>query len=126
MPAELTTVPLLLISDTKGNREFLLDKELYIIGRDSKCDIRLISPFVSRHHATLVRLQDANGVLYYRIVDGDLRGQPSTNGILVNGRKVTSHKLRNEDEILFAPNVVIVYYWLGQDDEMECKKLVAS
>ncbi|MBW4519730.1 MAG: FHA domain-containing protein [Scytolyngbya sp. HA4215-MV1] len=126
MPAEPKPVPLLLISDTKGNREFLLDKELYIIGRDSKCDIRLVSPFVSRHHATLVRFQEANGASYYRIVDGDLRGQPSTNGILINGRKLTSHKLKNEDEIVFAPNVMIVYYGLERGDEMECKKLVAS
>ncbi|HEY9806348.1 MAG TPA: FHA domain-containing protein [Candidatus Obscuribacterales bacterium] len=106
---------LLIIEDDKGRREFVLTNPIYSIGRDPKCDIRLISQFVSRRHATLVQLPHEDGSYYYRVVDGNLKGKPSANGLLVNGRKLQAHDLRNEDEIVFGPQVKAVYYLLKQD-----------
>jgi hypothetical protein len=54
---------------------------VYSIGRDPRCDIRLFSQFVSRRHATLVRLPREDGSSFYRIVDGDAKGKPSANGL---------------------------------------------
>ncbi len=106
---------LLIIEDNKGRREYTLDSPVYSIGRDPKCDIRLISQFVSRRHATLVQLPNDDGSSYYRIVDGNLKGKPSANGLLINGRKVQAHDLHDEDKVVFGPNVHAIYYSLKRD-----------
>jgi pSer/pThr/pTyr-binding forkhead associated (FHA) protein len=106
---------LLIIEDEKGRREFPLEESVYSLGRDPSCDIRLFSQFVSRHHATLVRRQREDGSHYYQIVDGNLKGKPSANGLLINGRKLQAYDLDNEDEIVFGPQVSAKYYLLKQD-----------
>ena len=112
MPAQSHPNHLLIIEDDKGRKEFPLEEAVYSIGRDPKSDIRLFSQFVSRRHATLVRRHHEDGSPYYRIVDGNLKGKPSANGLLINGRKVPSHDLKNEDEIVFGPQVSAKYYLL--------------
>jgi pSer/pThr/pTyr-binding forkhead associated (FHA) protein len=114
MPVEPHHSHLLIIEDDKGRREFLLDQETYIIGRDPQCNVRLISQFVSRRHATLIREEDAKIGMRYRIVDG-YEGKASANGLLINGRKTQNHDLQNEDEIVFGPRVRAIYYLLQRD-----------
>ena len=106
---------LLIIEDDKGRREYTLDSPVYSIGRDPKCDIRLISQFVSRRHATLVQLPNEDGSYYYRIVDGNLKGKPSANGLLINGRKLQAHDLQDQDKVIFGPQVQAIYYLLKRD-----------
>ncbi|MBW4519974.1 MAG: FHA domain-containing protein [Scytolyngbya sp. HA4215-MV1] len=115
MPSEPHQNHLLIIEDDKGRREFTLDKDLYTIGRDPKCDVRLVSQFVSRRHATLVRMRNDDESIYYRIVDGNLKGKHSANGLLINGRKLQAHDLQNEDEVVFGPQVRAIYYSLRRD-----------
>jgi pSer/pThr/pTyr-binding forkhead associated (FHA) protein len=118
---------LLILEDDQGRKEFPLESSLYSIGRGRECSIRLMSQFVSRRHATLVRLpRDPNShSYYYRIVDGDGKGKPSANGFMINGRKMLAHDLKNEDEIVFGPKVRAIYYLLknsqrsGQTDASE-------
>jgi pSer/pThr/pTyr-binding forkhead associated (FHA) protein len=105
----------LIVQDDKGRREFPLGGEVYSIGRAPNCDIRLYSLFVSRRHATLVRRQREDGSYYYRIVDGDLKGQLSSNGILINSHKVPAHNLENEDVVTFDPRVTAKYYRLKRE-----------
>jgi pSer/pThr/pTyr-binding forkhead associated (FHA) protein len=58
-------------------------------------------------------------------VDGDAKGKASSNGLMINGRKIPNHDLRNEDEIVFGPQVRAIYYLLkntqrlGQTDSSE-------
>ena len=59
------------------------------IGRVPGCDLQIDSPSVSRYHA-LVHVGDRDTVIE------DLG---STNGVLVNGRKVTRHVLCDGDEV---------------------------
>ncbi len=106
---------LLIIEDDQGRKEFTLDGPIYSIGRDSKCDIRLFSQFVSRRHAMLVQVPRKDGSTYYQIVDGDSNGKSSANGLLINGRKLSTHDLRNEDEIIFGPQVRAIYYMLSRE-----------
>ena len=115
MASKLNQNHLLIIEDDQGRKEFDLDGPVYSIGRDPRCDIRLFSQFVSRRHATLVRLPREDGSSYYRIVDGDSKGKPSANGLLINGRKIPAHDLKNEDEIVFGPQVRAIYYLLKRD-----------
>ena len=115
MASQLNQNHILLVEDNQGRKEFNLDAPVYSIGRDAECDIRLFSQFVSRRHATLVRLQQEDGSSYYRIVDGDSKGKLSANGLLINGRKTPAHDLRNKDEIVFGPQVCAIYYSLVLD-----------
>ncbi|WP_066377668.1 MULTISPECIES: FHA domain-containing protein [unclassified Anabaena] len=118
---------LLIIEDDQGRQELTLEHSVYSIGRGRECNIRLISQFVSRRHATLVRLPryPHGNSYYYRIVDGDGQGKPSANGFMINGRKMPAHDLKNEDEIVFGPKVRAIYYILknsqrsGQTDASE-------
>lgn len=111
-PEESNDQYLLIVEDDKGRKEIPLGKAMYSIGRDPKCDIRLFSQFVSRRHATLVRRNRDDGSPYYRIVDGDPQGQPSANGLLINGRKLQAHDLQDTDEVVFGPKVSAKYYML--------------
>lgn len=106
---------LLIIEDDKGRREFVLEGSVYSVGRDSCCDIRLVSQFVSRQHATLVRHTQADGNYRYQIVDGNLKGKRSANGLLINGRKLQTHDLEDKDAIVFGPKVQAVYYLLERE-----------
>jgi len=127
MAAQTNESHLLILEDDQGRKEFPLERPVYSIGRDKTCDIRLVSQFVSRRHATLVRLprDDSSHRYYYRIVDGDAKGKPSSNGIMINGRKMLAHDLKNEDEVVFGPQVRAIYYLLrdtmrsGQTDSSE-------
>lgn len=108
---------LLIIQDERGRRRLVLENEIYSIGRDHDCDIRLYSLFVSRRHATLMRMHHEDGTDFYRIVDGTLEGQPSANGLMINGRKFKSYDLQNEEEIVFGPQVRAVYYRVRRGDK---------
>lgn len=115
MAAQSNQNHLLIIEDDKGRKEFPLRGDVYSIGRDPKSDIRLFSQFVSRRHATLVRRHREDGSPYYRIVDGNLKGKPSANGLMINGRKLQAHDLEDEDEVVFGPQVSAKYYLLKSD-----------
>lgn len=127
MAPETNESHLLILEDDQGRKEFPLEHSVYSIGRDRDCNIRLVSQFVSRRHATLVRLprEHNSHSFYYRIVDGDAKGKPSANGLMINGRKIPAHDLKNEDEIVFGPQVRAIYYLLrntqrsGQTDSSE-------
>jgi hypothetical protein len=47
----------------------------------------------------------------YRIIDGDLSGKPSVNGVIINHhvKIASSHDLCNGDVITLAPNVELTY-----------------
>lgn len=101
---------LLIIEDDRGClQEHVLGAPLHSIGRDPKCDIRLSSRFVSRRQATLVQITNDDGSYHYRIVDGVPKGRSSSNGMLVNGRKMLACDLHDQDEIMFGPQVRVTY-----------------
>jgi hypothetical protein len=60
-----------------------------LIGRDPAAAIRIASRYVSREHAVILRRDGADQLL-------DLR---SRNGTLVNGRRITEHRLGDGDVI---------------------------
>jgi diguanylate cyclase (GGDEF)-like protein/PAS domain S-box-containing protein len=102
-----------LLSIQSGGSEqvILLESSTYSIGRHEANSIVLNSSAISRHHATLLRLSDPKTKKYYfRIVDGDLNGKPSLNGISINDRRCSSHDLQNQDVITFSDDIKITYY----------------
>ena len=105
----------LIIEDDKGRQEFPLRKPTYSMGRSPECDIRLRSQFVSRHHATVYRRIREDGSSYYHIVDGDMEGKRSVNGLLINKNKEISHDLQDGDEVVFGPQVFAIYQYRQRD-----------
>jgi pSer/pThr/pTyr-binding forkhead associated (FHA) protein len=73
MPFQLNLNHLLIVEDDQGRKQFNLDAPVYLLGRDPGCDIRLFSQFVSRRHATLLRVSREDGTYYYRLLTAILR-----------------------------------------------------
>jgi len=70
-------------------KEFELKDSKILIGRSELCDISISSRFVSKHHALLVRTENAMHLL-------DLN---STNGTFINSRRIQSKVMRHDDVI---------------------------
>ena len=103
-------LPVLVVEDTKGKRIFYLDTNIYSLGRDSKASIVIHSKLVSRHHATLLRVSNPENINdLFQIIDGDLQGNHSTNGLLVNGKQCLSHTLQHKDVIKLGGEVQASY-----------------
>lgn len=94
---------ILSIQYPEGIRTILLQKERYLIGRDRHNEIILLDTTVSRCHAMLVRVLVPNSKDYcYRVIDGDLSGKASKNGIYINLMPCSSKDLEDGDLISFA------------------------
>ena len=119
MSSEKQTYHYLAIEDESGKRIVPLTNSTYSIGRHSSNSIVLQSKFISRQHAILLRVTTPENSNYtFRIVDGDLQGNCSTNGLLVNGQKRKSHALQHGDFILFGKNAKIKYYTVSESDDL--------
>jgi diguanylate cyclase (GGDEF)-like protein len=104
----------LTVEDPKGFRNFLLHDMTYSLGRSLTSSIVLRSNLVSRQHATLLAVpSNVKDSYFFRIVDGNLNGTRSTNGILINGKKRFSHMLSHGDKILFSKDTKVVYQVIG-------------
>ncbi|NER50686.1 MAG: after-VIT domain-containing protein [Symploca sp. SIO1A3] len=99
-----------ILEDDQGRKEYLLEGLSYSIGRDKRADIRIFSQFVNRQHATLIPQLREDGSYFYQIIDGNAKGKPSTNGLLLNGQKCQAHYLEDQDEIIFGPQARATYY----------------
>jgi hypothetical protein len=73
--------------------EVVLQQERVLIGRGEEADVRIDSVFVSRYHALIVRDGGRDLLL-------DLG---STNGLLVNSRRILRRALRHRDLIQVGP-----------------------
>ncbi len=73
-----------------GDRRYVLDGPVAVIGRSKECDCVLNDPNVSRRHAELRRGSTGD----WQVVD-----LGSTNGVKVNGRRVGSSRLSPGDEV---------------------------
>jgi len=85
--AEKPRTRALLISDGKS---FVIDRPRAVVGRSNRCDCVISDPNVSRRHFEL----QLKGADWY------LTDLGSTNGVTVNGKRVTSSRLNAGDEIV--------------------------
>ncbi|WP_225882668.1 EAL domain-containing protein [Thalassoporum mexicanum] len=100
----------LVVEDVNGKRQIELDAKTYSIGRYPTNGIVLNSELVSRQHAILLRVPIPKTSSYlFRIIDGNLQGKRSTNGILINGDRRFSHILNHGDEVIFSSDTRAVY-----------------
>lgn len=100
----------LIIEDSTLSKAITLNEATYSIGRHSSNDIILASQKVSRNHATLLRRTDVKNNSYsYWILDGDLQGNRSRNGIIINDKKCLVHELKHGDTIKFSTDLKAQY-----------------
>jgi diguanylate cyclase (GGDEF)-like protein/PAS domain S-box-containing protein len=111
---------LFVVQDPQGQRAIPLEGATYSIGRDPRNSIVLHSKLVSRQHAILLRVTAPESNNYiFRIVDGNLNGQKSKNGLFINGNKRQSHDLKHGDSIEFGPHVQAKYYSISNLTDSE-------
>ncbi len=102
---------ILVVEDQASRRTIILDEANYTMGRHSSNSIQIHSRQSSRHHATFVRKFNTKlNQFTYLIVDGDLEGNKSQNGIFINGDKCLVHELKDGDLINFGCDVNASYH----------------
>lgn len=100
----------LIIEDNQGKRTVVLEAVTCTVGRDSTNSIVLHSQLVSRQHAILLRVTTPETATHlFRLIDGNLQGKCSTNGITVNNQHCFSHDLKHGDVIVFGGHVQAKY-----------------
>ena len=106
----------IVIEDPSFRKTIILEEAAYSIGRDAKNSIVLSSKRVSRYHATLLRRRvdlASNKNFAYWILDGDLKGNRSTNGLFVNDKRCLVQELKHGDLIKLGFEVKATYYILN-------------
>jgi predicted component of type VI protein secretion system len=81
MPAQLVAL--------NDGPNILLDKPILLLGRHPECDIQIDSRKISRRHCCIAQVSD------YLVV----RDLGSTNGVRINGVRVTDGRLNAGDEV---------------------------
>lgn len=106
---------ILVVEDQVNRRTIILDEANYTMGRHSSNSIQMNSRQASRHHATFVRKFNTKiNQFTYLIVDGNLEGNKSQNGIFINGEKCLVHELKDGDLINFGCDVNASYHHMGK------------
>jgi two-component system cell cycle response regulator len=100
-PLQTANSPALLaISGPQLGRSFAIDKEEFMIGRVESCDLVVIDDLVSRHHCKILLTPDGSQLI-------DLA---STNGTLLNGRRVDKGFLTEGDQIQVGSQTIFKYH----------------
>jgi predicted component of type VI protein secretion system len=89
-----------------GTRDIRLDRDRITIGRRADNDVHLPYPAVSADHAAVITVRE----------DSFLEDLQSTNGTLVNGKRITKHFLRDRD-VIDVGRVQLMY--VVNDEEPE-------
>lgn len=100
-----STRHILAIESSGWKKNFFLDKNTYSVGRSSTNAIVIHHRVISRNHATFLKVTyqglSAKNTVFW-IIDGDLKGNRSTNGIYINGKRCLSQQLQPGDVILLG------------------------
>ncbi|MBV8885260.1 MAG: FHA domain-containing protein, partial [Chroococcidiopsidaceae cyanobacterium CP_BM_RX_35] len=113
----------LVIEDNQGKRVTALEATTYSLGRDLSNSIVLHSKLVSRQHAILMRLTTPETNNYvFRLIDINLQGKRSTNGIIVNGQRCFSQDLKHGDIIAFGKEAKARFFATSNRAELESLK----
>src|SRR2546425_8282716 len=86
MPAQLVSLD--------NGASIMLDKPILLIGRHPECDIQIDSRKISRRHCCIAQVAN------YLVI----RDLGSTNGIRINGNRVSEGKLEPGDEVTIGNN----------------------
>ncbi|MDB9414324.1 EAL domain-containing protein [Microcystis aeruginosa] len=110
---------LLIVEDPQGRKTITLEDMNYSLGRKSDNQIVLRSKHASRYHATLIKKSIDRQNFSYWILDGDLEGNKSHNGIYVNGNKCLVHELKDGDLINFGCDINASFHLIVSQEKRE-------
>ncbi|HEY9826419.1 MAG TPA: FHA domain-containing protein [Stenomitos sp.] len=100
----------LVIYDQPEPRQILLKSATYSIGRDKLNAIVIPHAAISRQHALLLRMPVPERNTYrYRLLDGNVSGKPSLNGLMVNGTRCSMWDLQPGDSIVLGEAIRVEY-----------------
>jgi two-component system, cell cycle response regulator len=108
---------LTMLTGLNAGQVYALDSDETRIGRSKDAEVRIDDAGISRLHARVVRAEGG------RFWVEDLN---STNGIFVNGTKVTRAELATADRIQIGPSVVLRFALLDSDEEALARQLYDS
>ena len=94
---------LVMIHGERLGRCFIIDREPFVIGRSSACEIRLIDDSISRRQCSIIPTSE--GIF--------VEDMGSKNGTFVNGQRIRKHKLETKDQILLGRTI---FKFLTGDD----------
>ncbi len=118
-----TVKHVLVIEDINSRQTILLEEDSYSLGRDTRNSIVISSKKVSRFHATFLKRADTQrNTFSYWILDGDLHGNRSRNGILVNEKRCLVQELKHEDVIKLGLEVQASYYIISSMSDLKLLK----
>lgn len=113
----------LVIKDETFRTTIILEEQQYTLGRDPRNNIPLKSKKVSRIHGTILRRDDSqNKKFSYWLLDGDLVGNRSTNGIFINDKRCLVQELKDGDLITFGTEIEAEYYVISDLSRFEVLK----
>ncbi len=96
-----------LVLEVNGVRHPLLPPG-FTIGRGSEADLRINDPGISRRHARVVVVQTPDG-----LIDVSIEDLGSTNGVIVNGQRITNVRLGDGSRIEIGSTRMLVHSPVG-------------
>ncbi|WP_069790611.1 EAL domain-containing protein [Cyanobacterium sp. IPPAS B-1200] len=123
---------LVTIEYNNQQKSIILKNEVYSIGRHSSNAIVIHDSTISRYHCTIlpVKYKESKDKKVFWIIDGDLKGNRSANGLYINGKKCLSHELQSGDTVSIGGQKVLLSYKLinldDNQDEDETQPLVTT
>ena len=123
---------LVTIEYNNQQKSIILKNEVYSIGRHSSNAIVIHDSTISRYHCTIlpVKYKESKDKKVFWIIDGDLKGNRSANGLYINGKKCLSHELQSGDTVSIGGQKVLLSYKLinldDNQDEDERQPLVTT
>lgn len=106
----------LIVESPESRRAVSLNVNVFSIGRHPNNDLVINDRLASRHHATVAWMrysEDERKVDYsYWIIDGKGKRKRSRNGIFVNGKQKSLHRLSSGDTIGIGDGIKISYSYI--------------
>ena len=106
----------LIVESPESRRAVSLNVNVFSIGRHPHNDLVISDQLASRHHATVAWMRYSEGVdktdYSYWIIDGKGKRKRSRNGIYINGRKKSLHRLTSGDIIKIGDDIKITYNYI--------------
>ncbi len=107
---------ILILEGKNDHRCIHLEEHLYEIGRRQSAQIRIKDQAISRHHATIIKEYDPDELIfYYKILDGNLSGSKSTNGLVVNNKHYKNKYLEHGDLISFTNDIKARFFVIDKN-----------
>jgi pSer/pThr/pTyr-binding forkhead associated (FHA) protein len=100
----------LIVESTEIRKAVTINSSIYTIGRHPNNSLVFASQQISRYHATILWLKSRETQeCSYWILDGDVEGKRSLNGISINTKKCFLQQLRDGDSILIGNHIKLRY-----------------